>query len=61
MYNKKMASYLYRTATTIVPLLYSYPGGLDRSWSYKTCHCKVTSRLHTLQKIVFFLLLIVYL
>jgi len=35
--NKKRASYLYRTATTVYPCFLPDLGEFDRSWSYKTC------------------------
>jgi len=37
-----MASYSHRDATTVVPLLPSDPGGLNRSCPCKTCRCKYT-------------------
>lgn len=38
--HKKMASYLYRTATTIYPCCIPALGRFNRSWPYKTCRRK---------------------
>lgn len=53
--HKKMASDPHRTATTIVPLLRSHPGGLDRSWSCGTCRDKCTNIFHHSSNIFCFL------
>jgi hypothetical protein len=41
---KKMASYLHRTATTIYPCCIPALGEFNRSWSYKTCRCKIEEK-----------------
>ena len=53
--HKKMASDPHRTATTVVPLLRSHPGGLDRSWSCGTCRDKCTNIFHHSSNIFCFL------
>lgn len=46
---KKMASYLYRTATTAYPCYIPVLGEFSRSWSYKTCRCKGNGRWDNMQ------------
>ena len=37
---KRLAGYLYRTATTAYPCYLPVLGEFSRSWPYKTCRCK---------------------